>query len=542
MRHSSPRRAPGQAGKRQRTKVPAQEFMMNTNPSEIEQTYWNIFEAASDGIIITDLETGSILAANPAVAEIHGYTREALIELRIQRLIHAKSLPFFTAFADVIQQGGLFEMLAQHVKWDDSIIHVEWRASAFHYQGRFCALAILRDVSKRVQAEHQLQQRIGIRAKEQSILLEISQTLASNLELQPELILDQLKVLIPYTHACLFSLEDSSLVTLAIRGNQQLEQAAPFRIQFKEDKAGNALFNEHKSIRIANIKSNEPSALFLHSLLQGDSAALLEGILSWMWVPLAVKDRVVGGIGIAHAKQNVFTAHHADLAMTIANQAAVTLVNAGLYEHAQTLAALQERQRLAQNLHDAVNQSLFSAGLIAEVLPRLWKRDPATAQQSLEDLRVLTRGAQAEMRALLAELLPTTLTDTELGDLLLLLGNAFTGRTNIPVDVSAVDEGSLPAETQVAIYRICQESLNNIAKHAKASRVEIDLHHASGELKLLIRDNGRGFGTSELTPSGHYGLTMMRERAEAVGAELAVTSKPGQGTQVTIHWGKRTES
>jgi PAS domain S-box-containing protein len=515
---------------------------MNTDPTKTKQTDWNIFEAASDGIVIADLETGAILAANPATAEMHGYTREALSELRIQKLIHAKSLPFFAAFADVIQQGGLFEMLAQHVKWDDSIIHVEWRASAFHYEGRSCALAILRDVSKRVQAERQLQQRVGIRAKEQSILLEISQTLAANLELQPELILDQLKVLIPYTHACLFSLEDSSLVTLAIRGKQQLEQAAPFRIQFNQDKARNILFNEHQSIRIANIKSNEPFALFLHSLLQGDSAALLEGILSWMWVPLAVKDRVVGGIGIAHAKHNVFTPHHADLAMTIANQAAVTLVNAGLYEHAQTLAALQERQRLAQNLHDAVNQSLFSAGLIAEVLPRLWKRDPATAQQSLEDLRVLTRGAQAEMRALLAELLPTTLTDTELGDLLLLLGNAFTGRTNIPVDVTAVDQGSLPAETQVAIYRICQEALNNIAKHAKASRVEIDLQHASGELKLLICDNGRGFGTSELTPSGHYGLAMMRERAEAVGAKLAITSKPGQGTQVSIHWGKRTES
>jgi signal transduction histidine kinase len=302
------------------------------------------------------------------------------------------------------------------------------------------------------------------------------------------------------------------------------------------------LFNEHKTIRIANIKSNEPSALFLHALLQGDSAALLEGIQSWMWVPLAVKDRIVGGIGIGHAEHNIFTAHHADLAMTIANQAAVTLANAESYENAQALAALQERQRLAQNLHDAVNQSLFSAGLIAEVLPRLWKRDPAKAQQSLEDLRRLTRGAQAEMRALLAELLPTTLTDAELGDLLLLLGNAFTGRTNIPVDVTAIDEGSLPAETQVALYRICQEALNNIAKHAKASRVEIDLHHASGELKLLIRDNGRGFGTSELTNSGHYGLTMMRERAEAVGAELVVTSQPGQGTQINIHWGKGTES
>jgi signal transduction histidine kinase len=105
------------------------------------------------------------------------------------------------------------------------------------------------------------------------------------------------------------------------------------------------------------------------------------------------------------------------------------MVNAELYEHAQALAALQERQRLARNLHDAVNQSLFSAGLIAEVLPRLWERDPDEGRRSLEDLRRLTRGAQADMRLLLAELRPSTLTDAELGDLLRLLGNALAGRT-----------------------------------------------------------------------------------------------------------------
>ena len=142
---------------------------------------------------------------------------------------------------------------------------------------------------------------------------------------------------------------------------------------------------------------------------------------------------------------------------------------------ARALAALQERQRLAQNLHDAVNQSLFSAGLIAEVLPRLWDRDPVEARQSLEDLRRLTRGAMAEMRELLAELRPSVLTDSSLGDLLRQLANAFTGRTNVPASVTIDGEHVLPARIQVALYRICQEALNNIAKHAEASRVAIDL-------------------------------------------------------------------
>jgi two-component system nitrate/nitrite sensor histidine kinase NarX len=128
------------------------------------------------------------------------------------------------------------------------------------------------------------------------------------------------------------------------------------------------------------------------------------------------------------------------------------------------------------------------------------------------------------------------LTDTELGDLLRLLGSAFTGRTNIPANTTVTGEGVLPPETQIAIYRICQEVLNNIAKHAKASQVEINLRHLPGALELNIRDNGCGFITSDLPPSGHYGLAMMYERAEAVGAVLTITSQPSQGTEVAIRW------
>ena len=507
-------------------------------PAPSEEEYLRIFEKTSDGMLVIDLETGNVLVANPAAAEMHGYTLEALCALRMQRLLHPKSLPFFTGYAQVIQRGGLFEILAQHVRQNDSLLDVEWRAVAYKYQGRACALAVLRDASKRILAEHQHQQRVGIRAHEQAILLEISQTLASTLELQPGQILGQLGVLIKYTHAGLFRLEDSTLVALAMRGSEQLENAPAFRIPLNGKQPLETLFNGHHPIRIADLWSNEPSAKFLRSLLENGSAALLQDVQSWMWVPLAVKKRIIGGIGIAHAERNYFTPHHADLALSVANQAAITMINAELYGHAQELAVLEERQRLAQNLHDAVNQSLFSAGLIAEVLPRLWERNQPEARRSLEDLRRLTRGAQAEMRALLAELRPSTLVDSNLSELLRLLGNAFTGRTNIPVTVTVNSESSLPAETQVAFYRICQEALNNIAKHAKASQVEMELHYVEQPRKLVlhIRDNGRGFDTAEQAPSGHYGLGMMRERAETAAAELTIASQPGAGCDVTIRW------
>ena len=88
----------------------------------------------------------------------------------------------------------------------------------------------------------------------------------------------------------------------------------------------------------------------------------------------------------------------------------------------------------------------------------------------------------------------------------------------------------------MVLYRICQEALNNTAKHAKASNVEIDMRHEPGALELHIRDDGRGFDRSDPTPPGHYGLSMMRERAETVGALLTITSRPEHGTEVVIRW------
>jgi len=142
------------------------------------------------------------------------------------------------------------------------------------------------------------------------------------------------------------------------------------------------------------------------------------------------------------------------------------------------------------------------------------------------------------MRALLAELRPSTLIDSDLDELLHLLGNALSGRIDIPVVVTVTGEILLPADVQVAFYRVCQEALSNIAKHAKANQAEINLKQEGDLVELCIRDDGRGFDSNLTTSSGHYGLDMMRERAEAVGAHLSITSQPGHGTELTIRWTK----
>ena len=502
---------------------------------EREQRYRSIFEIVSDGLIIHDLETDLVVEANPAACKMYGYARHDFIGLHPISFIHPDSSNQYTKYVQAVQSQGVYVAQQVHLRRDGSKFYVELSGSVYTDQGRSVLLSVVRDVSQRVQSEQLLQQRVEARTREQSTLLEISQTLASVLELQPGLILDQLRVIIDYTHGGLFKLEDSTLTALAVRGPQPLERAMPFQIRLENSETLAALFNGQRSSRIADVQSADPLARFLRSLLDDQASILLEGVHSWMWVPLAIKGRVIGAMGVAHVERNFFTAHHADLALTVANQAAITMVNAELYEQAHTLAALQERQRLARNLHDAVNQSLFSAGLIAEVLPRLWERAPDEGRRSLEDLRRLTRGAQADMRLLLAELRPSTLTDAELGDLLHLLGNALAGRTNIPISVTVAGEGKLPADVQVALYRLCQEGLNNIAKHAGASQVDIQLQYEMGAVELRIRDDGRGFDP-EQAPPGHYGLSMMRERATAVGARLSITSQPGHGTEIVIRW------
>jgi len=509
----------------------------NQDQRERERQYRSIFDTAVDGLIVHDLETGLVVEANPAACLMHGYVREEFIGLSLTSFIHPDSQPVFQEFFQTFQSDGVFDTRILQMRRDGSTFYAEWRGTVFEYQGRPCLLGIVRDVSDRIQAEQNLHRREEIRTHEQEALLAISQTLASTLELQPGLILDQLREIVGYSHGGLFALEDSTLVTLAMRGTPQLEQSSPLRIHLKGPETLATLFNGHHTIRIADIWGEDPQAQFLRSLLGDGAAALLEDMQSWMWVPLAVKNRIIGGIGVAHAALNHFTPHHADLALSVANQAAITMVNAELYGQAQELAVMEERQRLARNLHDAINQSLFSAGLIAEVLPRVWDQDQDLARSSLEDLRRLTRSAQAEMRALLAELRPSTLIDSDLDELLHLLGNALSGRIDIPVVVTVTGEIILPAKVQVVFYRVCQEALSNIAKHAKANRVEINLKQEGDMVELHIHDDGKGFDLDQ-TFSGHYGLVMMRERAETIGAQLSVTSQPDHGTELTICWTK----
>lgn len=197
--------------------------------------------------------------------------------------------------------------------------------------------------------------------------------------------------------------------------------------------------------------------------------------------------------------------------------------------------AAEERNRLARDLHDAVSQTLFSASIIAEVLPKIWERNQEEGRKRLEEIRQLTRGAVAEMRTLLLELRPTALADAELDELLQQLAESVTGRTRVPVQVKISGAGEIPSNVKMAFYRIAQEALNNVAKHAHAKQAKINLNCSENKFTMDISDDGRGFDTAVVPPDS-LGMGIMRERAKTVNATFEIDSKVGNGTTITVRW------
>jgi two-component system nitrate/nitrite sensor histidine kinase NarX len=262
---------------------------------------------------------------------------------------------------------------------------------------------------------------------------------------------------------------------------------------------------------------------------------LFKNVGALIAVPLIIKEEAYGGLHIYYKKPRPLSDEDVALAVTICDQAALAIEHERLDGQTREMVVAAERNRLARELHDAVTQTLFSASLIAEVLPIIWDKNQADARLRLEELRQLTKGALAEMRTLLLELRPSTIVEAELGALMKQLAEATTGSSRIPVEVRIKGKCSLMPDVQIALYRIAQESLNNVARHSSAAKAEIGLSCDDGRITLVIEDNGRGFDLGPSRPES-LGLSIMRERSEAINAKLRIQSKPGKGTKVSVVW------
>jgi signal transduction histidine kinase len=172
---------------------------------------------------------------------------------------------------------------------------------------------------------------------------------------------------------------------------------------------------------------------------------------------------------------------------------------------------------------------------MAETLLFQHKDKPDQIETGLEQIYTLTQTALAEMRVLLLELRPETLIRANLSTLLEQLGNILSTRANVEVVVEAKEYTVLPQDVHITFYRIAQEAMNNITRHARATQVSILLNSQPDSTELVIEDNGKGFLMDEIPP-GHFGLLNMQERADKIGAELVIESTCDQGTRIALVW------
>lgn len=506
---------------------------------ERELQYRSIFESVSDGLFINTLD-GVLVDFNPTAAHIHGYTIEEFRSLQPSQFVHPDSFGIFEEYLQRVKAGASFRGRAIDVRKDGSSFHVEVTGSRFIYQGKPHSLAVVRDVTEQVESFRLLEERVRERTREIYTLLEVSRNVASTLELRPllALILDQLNDVLDYQNAEIFIIEGNEVVLLDQRGEKTSEQTD--RYDLVPDTPVYELLKNGEPLVVSGMDGEWMLdgigvAPFVNQAQSYDQKAQWKSMLL---VPLLAKTGPIGFLKLTHNHSGHYRQGQADLAQAFASHVAVAIENARLYEQAQSLASIQERQKLARELHDSVSQALYGIALGARTARTLLDRQTAAPEikESLEEpmdyVLELADAGLAEMRALIFELRPESLETEGLVIALMKQASALKARYQLEVYTEFCPEPEIPLAAKETLYRIAQEATHNTVKHASASEIHLKLDIQAARLELLIRDNGIGFDPSGDFP-GHLGLRSMRERMERVGGSFEIASSLQNGTKVT---------
>ena len=260
---------------------------------------------------------------------------------------------------------------------------------------------------------------------------------------------------------------------------------------------------------------------------------------SIMATPLILRDEVYGGLLFYYRDRHEFSKDDYQLGVSLADQTALAIENARLRMQAEQAAAMEERQRLARELHDSVSQALYGIGLGARTARTLLDReavDPEVKTKLANPLDYVLSLADAgltEMRALIFELRPDALEKEGLVAALKRQAETLRVRHDLEVETDLCTEPDVPINAKETLYRIAQEALNNAVQHARAQRIEVRRHHHDQVLCLSVEDDGVGFDPEKRYP-GHLGLKSMQERAAQRGGTLTIESTPGEGSRVQV--------
>jgi len=526
------------------------EKKVNFGMSAGDAQYRRMVETMSGGLGVIN-EYGRFSYVNGYLAEILGYPVEEIVgKLAVN-------------FTDESSQKILVSQLSQSQAVVNAPHAITWRRKdevevitqvsavpLFSGEGEYeGSLVAITDISKLVQSSHTLEQRADQRTKALEMFLEVSQEMTEKRELEPllRLIVERLKAVVAFDYAIILSEEEDRWRILTqspaplTKGKNFIAPLSPQDIYTILE-----VFQDIAPVVINDTCVGGEAAENFLSLMKRLFEMPFIDACYWLGLPLLSEGNLMGMVILGSIQPVRYSNEQINVSMAFANQISLALEKSHLYWQIRETVAAEERSRLARDLHDSVTQVLFSASLVAEVLPQRLRRDPESALQSAAELRRLTRGALAEIRTMLLELRPTGITKTPLGELLTQLTEAITSRTELPFQLYIDNLPPLPSDIQTAFYRIAQEALNNVVKHSYARQVMVSLSATPpigarpvdgwvGEIRMVVKDDGVGFMLGD--PSiKHMGLGIMQERAAAIDAIFNLISHPGQGTEVTLIW------
>lgn len=498
---------------------------------ESERRFRRIFEHAAVGMAQLSPD-GDWQRVNDRLCDITGYSREEMLRLNFKDITHPDDVE---TNVEMIRRGfagemDTFPLEKRYIRKDGTVAWVRVTVAIVRSESGEARhfISVTEDITER--------RRIQQREREQRELAEALRRTTAALVRQLELddVLEQIIVsldrVVPHDAVSITLIRDGALHTVRSRGFER--DAEISAVRSLELPAGQ--LEQLKQV------TGISGPLILRDVKRAQAwpdIPNLRWVNSYLGAPILLDQSIIGFIHLMSKEAGFFTAPHADRLQAFADSVAIAIRNAQLYEQVEELAATKERQRIANDLHDAVSQTLFSANMIADALPYLWEKTPEAVPAQLGKLRERTASALAEMRALLLELRPLEMEHIELSRAIAQLVQSVNGRMKVPVTLEVSGECSaeiVPTDIKVAFYRIAQEALNNVSKHASTECAGVTLSCDGGVL-LSVWDEGNGFDVQSIPP-GHMGVRIMRERAEAVGAAFSLVSRPGSGTQVTVKW------
>jgi PAS domain S-box-containing protein len=398
--------------------------------------------------------------------------------------------------------------------------------------GLIGAVVVNQDITRRKQIEDEIQ-----KAHDQlASMLQISQSIVSILDLDRllEIIVEQLQKVIPYEAVAILTRQQNFMEFEVVHGPSVFQSLAKQKIPIVPQIFLDTVLREQDTFYIPDLQAEDVLLTRIQDLLKIPADQLI-AFRSCLGLPLIVKDDLIGFLVLAHPQRDYYSPQFRIMSKTYANQIAIALQNAQFYKRAYTVAALEERNRLAREMHDSVAQTLYSISLFTDATRLALETNKLdVVKNHLEELVELSREAMSDMRLLIYEMRSPVLEKNGLAAALQSRLDAVESRAGFKTIFSADGELNLTSQEESELYRIAQEALNNVIKHARADQVRVELTRKAECVRLTIEDDGVGCDLTVVDHGGGQGFQNIRERAENIGARYLLESAPGQGTKVTI--------